>query len=126
KRGSDSLFGSERVGGWHETPAGLTDPDELLLASPREYVERRVHGGAIREPVTHLPDSDLESPEPGDHVSLGEVPHRSPAPHLSGHLALSAGDHYAVLVEQLRQDRLVVETVRGQNARDSYGMHAIT
>src|SRR5262245_16287583 len=102
ERGRDNLFGSGRVGGWHETPAGLTDPDEPLLAGPREYVQLRVHGGAIREPVTHLTDSDLESPERGDHVSLGDGPHRSPTPHLSGHLALSAGDPHAVLVQQLR------------------------
>src|SRR5215813_6633767 len=106
--------------------AALTDPDELLLASPGKYVERRVHGGAVREPITHLPDDDFEGPERVGHVGLGDGPHRSTTPHLPGHLALSAGDYHAVLVQQLRQHRLVVEALRGQNARDGHRMHAVT
>src|SRR5262245_24341438 len=75
------------------TPAGLTRPDELLLAGPGKDVERRVYGGSLLEPVAHLADDGLEGPQRGDHVGLGDRPHRSPAPHLAGHLALSTGDH---------------------------------
>src|SRR4029450_10935292 len=82
------------------TPAGLIGPDKLLLASPGEYIERRVHGRRVLERVAHLPDDDFKGPERGDHVGLGDGPHRSPTPHLPGHLALSTGDHDAVLVEQ--------------------------
>jgi hypothetical protein len=96
------------------------------LASPGEYVERRVHGGPILERIAHLLDDDFEGPERSDYVSLGDVPHRSSTPHLPGHLALSTGDHDAVLVEQLRQDRLVVEVMRRQDARDGDRMHAVT
>src|SRR5258706_555646 len=56
---------------------------------------------------------------------LGEGAHRSPTPHLSGHLALSAGDHDAVLVEQFRQNCRVVEAMGRQNARDGDRMHAV-
>src|SRR5262245_51842123 len=108
------------------TPAGLTGPNALLLLGPGEYVERRVHGDPRLEPVAHLPDDGFEGPERRDHVGLGDGPHRSPAPHLPGHLALSTGDHDTVLLKKLRQDRLVVEAVRRQDARDGDRMHAVT
>src|SRR5262245_37148459 len=108
------------------TPARLTGPDALLLAGPGEDVERRVYGGALREPVARLPDDGFERPERRDHVGLGDRPHRSPAPHLPGHLALSAGDHDTVLLKELRQHRLVVEALRRQNARDGDRMHGVT
>src|SRR5262245_46131805 len=107
------------------TPAGLTRPDELLLAGPGKDVERRVYGGSLLEPVAHLADDGLEGPQRGDHVGLGDRPHRSPAPHLAGHLALSTGDHDPMLLQQLRQHNLVVEALRRQNAGDGDRMHAV-
>src|SRR5262245_61746909 len=96
------------------------------LAGPGENVERCIHGGRIRQRVAHLPDDDFEGPERGDNVSLGDGPHRPPTPHLPGHLALSTGDHDAMLIEELRQHRLVVEAVRRQDPRDGNRMHAVT
>src|SRR6266853_3654245 len=108
-------------------PVVLTDPGEflLLLAGAGEYSARGVHAGPIRERVTHLPDDGFEGPERVEHVSIGKGAHRSPTPHLPGHLALSAGDHDAVLVEQFRQNCRVVEAVRRPNARDGDRMHAV-
>src|SRR5215813_3534886 len=97
----------------------------LLLASPAENAECRVHGGPVLERVAHLPDDDFEGRERGDHVGLGESPHHPPTPHLPGHLALSTGDHDAMLVAQLGQHRFVVEAVRRHNAGDGDRMHAV-
>jgi hypothetical protein len=41
---------------------GLTGPDQLLLVSPREYVERRVHGDPVLDRIVHLPDDGFEGP----------------------------------------------------------------
>src|SRR5258706_555648 len=98
---------------------------ELLLAGAGEYIARGVHAGPLRERVPHLPDNGFEAPQRVEQVSLGEGAHRSPTPHLSGHLALSAGDHDAVLVEQFRQNCRVVEAMGRQNARDGDRMHAV-
>src|SRR5262249_11392105 len=38
----------------------------------------------------------------------------------------STGDHDAMLIEQLRQHRLVVEAVRRQDSRDGDRMYAVT
>src|SRR5215470_2278206 len=108
-------------------PIGLTHSGEfrLFLAGAAEYIARSVHGSPIRERVAHLPDDGFEGPQRVEHVSLAEGTHRSPTPHLPGHLALSAGDHDVVLVEQFRQDCPIVEAVGSDNARDGDRMHAI-
>src|SRR5258708_24805720 len=78
--------------------AGLADPGELLLAGAGEYIARGVDAGPILEPVAHLPDNGFEGPQRVKHISVGERAHRSPTPHLPGHLSLSSRYDDAVLV----------------------------